>query len=116
MQDDSSPSFEEERLSLLAFPAFDLEGDLELKSLLTSLGYPLSGSFTAMGEGDNLIGAILHRAKIKVDEVGTQAAAATAVMMMRRSLPEVNELIFNRPFVFAIMDADQTAVFTGTFQ
>jgi len=61
------------------------------------------------GKRDLFIGAILHKAFIKVDENGSEAAAATAVVMGVTSvgpietLPPV-EMFINRPFIFFIKD------------
>ena len=48
------------------------------------------------------VGAMLHRAVVEVNEEGTVAAAATAAVMMTRSLPRYRPLAFDRPFVFLI--------------
>jgi len=56
--------------------------------------------------GDELfIRDVLHQAFIKVDEEGTEAAAATAVIMEAVSAPLVTtELTVDRPFIFLIRD------------
>ena len=54
------------------------------------------------------IGAVLHKTFLALDEKGTEAAAATAVMMMRatsalpREKPKPVEVRVDRPFLFAI--------------
>jgi len=49
---------------------------------------------------------------VKTDEAGTEAAAATAVIVGRTSLPQYLEV--NRPFVFVIRDrATNAALFLG---
>jgi serpin B len=54
------------------------------------------------------ISDILHKAIVSVDENGTEAAAATAVIVGLDSIPSDQiELTFDRPFLFFILD-DQT--------
>lgn len=60
---------------------------------------------------------ILHKAVVKNDEEGTEAAAVTAIMMRNEStrepLPKAT-LKLNRPFLFMIMDlATRTTILIG---
>ncbi len=74
-----------------SFPKFRIESDFSLASTLVSLGMPLAfnalaADFTGMAEipaeDQNLyIGAVIHKAFVAVEETGTEAAAATAVIM-----------------------------------
>ena len=60
-----------------------------------------------------MIGAVIHQANITVDEEGTEAAAATAVVMVETALPEPEEpvvLTFDRPFTFWLRDRGTGAV------
>ena len=68
---------------------------------------------------DLFISEVFHKAFIEVDEKGTEAAAATAVVMMTTSCapgPKPKPIIFNanHPFLFYIID-DQTrsVIFMG---
>jgi serpin B len=58
---------------------------------------------------------VLHEAFIAVDEAGTEAAAATAVIIGTTSMPvEIVEIDFDRPFLFALRDRETgTALFLG---
>lgn len=59
----------------------------------------------------------VHKAKIKVDEDGTVAAAATALFTFRSSRP-LDPAIFicNHPFVYIIFDKVQKNIlFTGVY-
>mmetsp|Transcript_14366 Transcript_14366/g.41899 ORF Transcript_14366/g.41899 Transcript_14366/m.41899 type:complete len:93 (-) Transcript_14366:572-850(-) len=75
--------------------------------------------FSRISEPPLFISQVLHKAVVDVDEEGTVAAAATAVMMTR-SMPMQQppfKLVFDRPFVFAIQHlATNTPVFTGVVQ
>jgi serpin B len=47
---------------------------------------------------------VVHQAFVAVDERGTEAAAATAVISGATSAPPPATLTVDRPFVFAIID------------
>jgi serpin B len=57
------------------------------------------------GNKDLFIGDVIHKAFVAVDEKGTEAAAATAVIMRATSAPmfDVTQQI-DRPFIFIIRD------------
>jgi serine protease inhibitor len=117
IQDQGIPRFSERKLHQLGFPKFDVKTSLEIFPMLKELGYPLSGNFPEMGEGPSQIEAILHNAVIHLDEHGTEAAAAT-VIVMTRSLPTTPPptIIFDRPFAFSIvLDSMELVVFNGIF-
>jgi serpin B len=87
-------------------------GTEDLSHQLQSLGMKDAfdrniANFTGMdGDPHGLyIGAVLHKAFIDVKEEGTEAAAATAVMMLPGAAPEV-EPVFqaDHPFLFLIQD------------
>jgi len=74
--------------------------------------------FSGMTTGRDLyISAVIHQAFVSVDESGTEAAAATAVVMALRSasIPrEPPEVVVDRPFLFLIRDIESgTILFMG---
>jgi serpin B len=105
----------------LVLPRFSLETRTELGAVLTALGMtdafdPDLADFSGMTAEERLfIAAVVHQANIDVDEEGTEAAAATAVVMRATSLPERQvELRVDRPFLFALRDAPTgTVLFLG---
>lgn len=107
-------------------PKFEFEFGTSLAQTLQSIGMvdafdPMSADFTGMVEGTPdqplVIGDVLHKAFISVDENGTEAAAATVVMMpvgtgMNQTQPP--EVRIDHPFIFAIRDTQTgTLLFLG---
>ncbi|OAQ59394.1 proteinase inhibitor I4 [Pochonia chlamydosporia 170] len=108
--------FSEGKYHKFGFPKFEIESSFSLVDTLEKLGYPIGGVYPNMADGPNQVQTILHQALVKVDEEGTEAAAATAVLMTR-SIPVAPKiLIFNRPFVFAIVsDKPKAVLFAGVY-
>ena len=100
----------------LTFPRFKFESGFSLKDALATIGMPAAFSpeadFSGMtGTRELFIGAVVHKAFVSVDEAGTEAAAATAVIMPASALPEEPvEVTIDRPFVFLIRDIKIGAV------
>jgi serpin B len=67
------------------------------------------------GHRDLYIDQAYHQNFVKVDEAGTEATAATAVVMMTKSKgPQVRRFLVNRPFLLAIRDQrTHTILFWG---
>lgn len=60
------------------------------------------------------ISNVFHKAFVAVDEDGTEAAAATAVVMTSGAVPaEPKAVDVNRPFLFMIRDASGAVLFLG---
>jgi serine protease inhibitor len=110
--------FGDAKLSWLGVPRFIVESSSELRPPLTSLGMGMAfqpgADFKPMGLAGSQIGAVKHKVKIEVNEEGTEAAAATAVVMWKGG--EMSpRLIFDRPFFCAIQDNRTGAIlFMGT--
>jgi serine protease inhibitor len=95
-------------------PKFKAETKTDLEDLLAEMGMPLAFSnkadFSGMtGEKDLKIDKVIHKAMIDVTEEGTEAAAATAVVIVRKTaiMPdEEQKIIFkaDRPFLYLIKD------------
>ena len=112
---------------LLRLPKFEAEWGGELRDALTVLGLdaafdPARADLSGLGtteSGPLFIDSVLHRAKIQVDEEGTEAAAAT-VVEVRSGGPapmDYEELILDRPFCYAIVDLERgVPLFLGTFE
>src|SRR6185369_5118034 len=104
-------------------PRFRVEMGLDLKNPLENLGMPHAfdqdlADFSGMtGQADLCIKAAVHRAFVEVNEEGTTAAAATAVVMGARAIPpEPTVFRADHPFLFLIRDTRTKAVlFLGRF-
>jgi serpin B len=100
----------------LALPRFEVESGFTLADALAALGMPEAFSnradFSGMtGDRDLFISEVIHKAFVSVDEAGTEAAAATAVVMEKMALPEEPvEVIVDRPFIFLIRDIQTGAI------
>jgi serpin B len=94
----------------LSMPRFEFTRSMLLSQILSTLGmesaFGSSADFSGItGNLDLYISEVLHKAYIKVDENGTEAAAATAIMMSLVSMPEEPvEININKPFVFIIQN------------
>jgi serpin B len=67
------------------------------------------------GTRDLFISEVVHKAFVSVDESGTEAAAATAVVMRFTSAPDTPvEMTVDRPFIYMIRDLKTgTILFVG---
>ncbi|MFC1949550.1 serpin family protein [Chloroflexota bacterium] len=104
----------------LTMPKFEFESDFGLKEVLALMGMPVAFSsdadFSGMTGGRDLyIAEVIHKAFVSVDEAGTEAAAATAVMMELTAMPEEPiEVTIDHPFIFLIRDIETgTILFVG---
>ncbi len=101
------------RQVVLALPRFKVTSGFALRPVLAALGMPLAftdeADFSGITAAQRLrIDEVVHQAYIDVNEAGTEAAAATAVVMtaaarLARPDPPV-EMIVDHPFRFAITD------------
>jgi serpin B len=108
----------------LQMPRFKVETivDPELKGALQAMGMRLAftpdADFSPMsGTRDLFVSKVIQKAVIEVDEVGTEAAAATAMMLRTLSVTLKEDTVtlrLDRPFFYAIVD-EQTnlVIFSG---
>ncbi|ADN35779.1 proteinase inhibitor I4 serpin [Methanolacinia petrolearia DSM 11571] len=97
------------------FPKFKLETEYLLRDILIDIGMPAafsgSANFSGMDGTTNLfISNVVHKAFVEVNEEGTEAAAATAVVMASGMSPEKEPIpVFraDHSFIFMIQD-DET--------
>jgi serpin B len=104
----------------LMLPSFEFESEFSLAQYLAALGMPIAfgdqADFSGIDGGQDLfLQDVLHKAFIAVDEEGTEAAAATAIVVGATSLGEEPiEVRFDHPFIFLIRDIETgTILFIG---
>ena len=99
-------------------PKFNITKRVDLVNVLSNMGMKdlfKSGSANlsglAVSPASLAVSGVIHKAYISVDEEGTEAAAATAVVVTRGRTPTVDA---NRPFLFLIREkATGTILFLG---
>ena len=105
-------------------PKFKIETQYSLPGTLSTMGMPTAftsnADFSGMdGKTDLYISDVVHKAYIEVNEEGTEAAAATAVIMKTMAAAPGREVpvpVFkaDHPFLFVIQDNNTgTVLFTG---
>ena len=98
-------------------PRFEFESEVQLSKTLSELGMPVAfggeANFDGMvegGDGDLWIDEVYHKAFVSVDEEGTEASAATAIVMLESAPATTFDLTIDRPFLFVIRDRPTDAV------
>ena len=94
----------------LALPKVEMRWELELSTALEALGMPSAfdetADLTGIAEGPEVghlyIDGVYHQAYVKIDEEGTEAAAATGVVVSDESAPPA--FIVDRPYLFVVRD------------
>jgi serpin B len=103
---------------LLTLPKFTSESEFSLADTLKAMGIKLAfdpnrADFKGMTTSEQLfISAVIHKAFVKVDEEGTEAAAATGIAMAGAVMPITKPKSFNadHPFMFEIVHHASGAV------
>ncbi len=100
-----------------SMPRFSLESTIDLKGALSALGMrqafdPGAADFSGMdGTTELYISDVLHKAFVELDEDGTEAAAATAVVVGTTSMPaDPIRVSIDRPFIFLIQDIETNSI------
>ncbi|XP_069714789.1 alpha-1-antichymotrypsin-like [Phaenicophaeus curvirostris] len=92
----------------LQLPKISISGSYDVKNLLMEMGITEVFSSNAdlsgvSGSGNLQVSQAIHKALLEVDEAGTEAAGATAVILTRVLHPPVT-VKFNRPFLLLLYD------------
>ncbi|ROO89713.1 serpin B [Actinocorallia herbida] len=95
----------------LALPKTDLTTKRQLKDLLEKTGMSLpfsdTADFTGISRDAGKLAFVLHAATLRVDEEGTEAAAATAVGVEATGAAppdQLLEVVFDRPYLLLLRD------------
>lgn len=104
----------------VALPKFKIEGELDLAGSLAGMGMPRAFSdeaeFFGISKLPTKISKVKHKAWIQVDEKGTEAAAATAVVMVEITSADprpIHDFPIDRSFLFFIHDEHGNVLFGG---
>ena len=104
----------------VSVPKFKFSYQKELIELLKSIG--MQEAFSPNADFSNLsddsrtyIDEVLQKAFVEVNEEGTEAAAATSVGIALTSMPMIEKVELNRPFIFMIKENSSNLIlFMGT--
>src|SRR5262249_6796862 len=95
----------------VALPKFKMTAEFKMKDVLSAMGMPIAFSnkadFSGMSSHEQLfIDQVLHKAYVDVNEKGTEAAAATAVIMAPTGIQILPKATFraDHPFTFLIYE------------
>ena len=107
----------------IKLPKFETENKIELNEILQALGMQLAftggADFSAMAEDPLYVSRVFQKAKIKVDEKGTEAAAVTVIDMKETAYfpgSEIPEFHATRPFMYLIRETSTGAIlFMGRY-
>ena len=103
---------QETKLDVIYLPKFEFDTKYFMKNTLSAMGMPTAftwpgADFSGMDGSNNLyIGDVIHQAYVKVDEKGTEAAAATAVVAKFGSTMPRNVFRADHPFIFIIQEKE----------
>ncbi|NXS90549.1 IPSP inhibitor, partial [Jacana jacana] len=109
--------FETRRLNL-QLPKFSISGSYNVENLFNEMGitevFSSNADLSGISGSHNLrVSQAVHKALLEVDEVGTEAAGATAIVLNRLFRPSI-AMKFNRPFLVLISEkATGTTLFMG---
>ena len=102
----------------LKLPKFETEYTIPLNEVLMSLGIvdafsPADADFSLMSRQASHIDMVLQKARIKVNEEGTEAAAVTAIGMTTTAVNPSGPWLFHadHPFLYVITEASTGAIF-----
>lgn len=103
-------------------PKFKLEENYDMKDVLSKLGMTDAfdggrADFSGMSSKQGLfLSKVVHKAFVEVNEEGTEAAAATAAIMMMRCMRFTPRFCADRPFLFFIQHVKTNGIlFCGRF-
>lgn len=111
----------ESLLMELFIPKFTISAKYSLKDNLKALGmvdaFSSKANFGNMdGTNKLMIDDVIHQSFVEVNEKGTEASAATAVVVREKSAVKTLQLLIDKPFVFLIKENSKKSIlFVGKF-
>lgn len=103
------------RLVALNMPRLRMQATAQLLDAMKALGLRKAlqspGSFAGIASPSPVLGQVMQKSVIEVNEQGTRAAAATAALMERSAVAANKvQMRVNRPFLFALRDEKLGAI------
>ncbi|XP_005466057.1 leukocyte elastase inhibitor isoform X1 [Oreochromis niloticus] len=118
----TNPNMMDEIEVTVGLPRFKLEENYDMKAVLVSMGmvdaFDMTKSdFSGMSPANDLVlSKVVHKAFVEVNEEGTEAAAATAAVMMLRCARIPARFIADHPFLFFIRHNPSSSIlFAGRY-
>ncbi|XP_059966015.1 serpin B6 isoform X2 [Mesoplodon densirostris] len=112
----TSPDLMDEEEVEVSLPKFKLQESYDMEGVLRALGVTdafesARADFSAMSSRSNLcLSRVAHKAFVEVDEAGTEAAAATAAVLMLRCARITPRFCADHPFLFFIQHSKTRAL------
>ena len=109
-------SMRNQKFEWVQVPKFKSSSKLDLKEMLIRLGMTNAfqgADFGGIGSADGRIelSAVVHQTFMEFNEEGTEAAAATGVVAVARSMPPPpKRFIANRPFIYILRHIESNAI------
>lgn len=107
----------------VAIPKFKFEYSNSVAKTLQALGlnsvFEPVADLKGISDDDAFVSDIIHKAVIEVNESGSEAAAATAIVMLKccMMIEQVQSFVVDRPFLFVIYDSkSDTILFLGRIE
>jgi len=105
--------FDQEAIRL-EMPKFEFSHQLDLVNALSELGLNLGGDFSGLTDSPTQVSDVLHRVFLRVDEEGSEGAAATALFMSRMLFVPRMTITVDRTFFISIVHKQsRVVVFAG---
>ena len=98
-------------------PVLSLRDDLIEMGIRKAFGRDGAPDFSAMSDRPVSISDVIHKARIKVDETGSEAAAVTDIIMVTGAIgpgggePQVIQFHCDHPFLYAITEVSSGAIY-----
>ncbi|XP_059901827.1 leukocyte elastase inhibitor-like isoform X3 [Gadus macrocephalus] len=107
---------------IVGLPRFKMTQTYDMKDLLVSMGMVDAfdqglSDFSGMSSANDLVlSKVVHKAFVEVNEEGTEAAAATAARVEKRSAPTTPRFDADHPFLFFIRhNPSKSILFAGRY-
>lgn len=101
----------------VSLPKFEIESDFNLNNILKQIGivdaFNSNANFSGITNQEKLfINKVVHKAKITVNEEGTEASAATAVIMRKTAINvETIDFKINKPFIYILKNNSSNLIY-----